>query len=250
MTGIEWTDVTWNPVTGCDRISPGCDNCYALTMAARLKAMGQPKYQNDGDLRTSGPGFGVTCHRDELRRPMTWRTPRRVFVNSMSDLFHMDVPTSFICSVFDVMAIHHRHTFQVLTKRPQRMTQLASGPLNGSHGAYPLPNVWLGVSVDNDRYTFRVDHLRATPAAIRFVSYEPALGPVPSLDLTGIDWVIIGAESGRGARPMHPDWAREVVTKARSAGTAVFVKQLPGGFHAVKDIGQFPADLQIREYPA
>lgn len=236
-TKIEWSDATWNPVTGCDRCSPGCDFCYALGVAARLKAMGQANYQKDGDPRTSGPGFGVTCHPHMLDQPLRWKKPRRIFVNSMSDLFHPDVPDDFIAQVFAVMALAQHHTFQVLTKRPQRMSALL-GPLSGwsemrerwvdrgidgafgvdrlrtEHPydpfAWPLPNVWLGVSIESDRYTFRADDLRNTPAAVRFISAEPLLGPLPSLDLTGIDWLIVGGESGPNARPMHPDWVRNL----------------------------------------
>ena len=235
-TGIEWTDATWNPVTGCDRTSPGCDNCYALTMAARLKRMGQANYQTDGDPRTSGPGFGVQCHPHMLDQPLRWKRPRRIFVNSMSDLFHPDVPDSFIGGVFDVMAQCPRHTFQVLTKRPQRMERLLSvwhaagvwrrhdlmwcGPVE-----FPLPNVWLGTSIESDRYAFRADNLRRTPAAVRFVSAEPLLGPLPSLDLASIDWLIVGGESGPRSRPMHPDWARDLRDRCAATPTAFHFKQ-------------------------
>ncbi len=267
MSAIEWTDVTWNPVTGCDRVSPGCAHCYALTLAARLKGMGQPRYQRDGDPRTSGPGFGVTLHPDKLDEPLRWRRPRMVFVNSMSDLFHDHVPFVFIAQVFATMAAAPQHTFQVLTKRPERARAVLTSPafqaaeLVLSQRPWPLPNVWLGVSVENSRYTYRADVLRETPAAVRFISAEPLLGSLfqetphrgamrrdgdaeprdahrgsreeahasrgvrgeaevataedasptrQPVDLTGIDWVIVGGESGPGARPMHPDWAREL----------------------------------------
>lgn len=269
MTAIEWTDATWNPVTGCDRISPGCDHCYALTMAGRLKLMGQPKYQADGDPRTSGPGFAVTCHPSELARPATWRRPRMVFVNSMSDLFHQDVTDGFIGSTWNTMALTPRHTYQVLTKRSERMRRLmsvwyAAGSFRDHRMRWvnppelplpppelPLPNVWLGTSIESDRYTFRADHLRATPAAVRFLSLEPLLGPLPSLDLTGIDWVIIGCESGPGARLMDLDWVSQIIDKARHAGAAVFVKQLHlnGSTRAVKDVERFPRWAQARQYP-
>lgn len=264
MTAIEWTDRTWNPVTGCDRTSPGCDNCYALTMARRLKAMGQPRYQNDGDPRTSGPGFAVTPHPDVLDAPLRWRKPSMVFVNSMSDLFHPHVDLEFIGDVWSIMRDTPQHTYQILTKRAQRLPDLAweveranrhqtgnSFVVGDSLRGYgPLPNVWLGVSIENDRYTFRADYLRRAPAAVRFLSCEPLLGPLPSLDLTGIDWVIIGAESGHGARPMSNDWVLEIIEKADAAGAAVFVKQLYGGTHAIKDMAQFPlTNLQRREYP-
>jgi len=262
VTAIEWTDRTWNPVTGCDRTSPGCDNCYALTMAKRLKAMGSPRYQRDGDEHASGPGFAVTLHRDVLDQPRRWRTPRRVFVNSMSDLFHPDVPYRFIRDVFNTMRCCNgtveasgrrapSHTFQVLTKRSQRMRDCSLNRELGYDPERPPANVWLGVSVETDRYAFRADHLRDTSAAIRFLSCEPLLGPLPSLDLSGIDWVIIGAESGHGARPMDNDWALGIIDKADAAGCAVFVKQLSGGVHAVKDQALFPlTNLRRREYPS
>lgn len=229
-TAIEWTETTWNPVTGCDRISPGCDHCYALRLAGRLKAMGQAKYQRDGDPRTSGPGFGVTCHRQALDEPLTWRRPRLVFVNSMSDLFHDQVPDEFIADVFDVMACHGpiaRHTFQVLTKRPQRMARLL-GRWAIEDGFRGAPNVWLGTSIESDRYTFRADYLCMTPAAVRFLSLEPLLGPLPSLDLTRIDWVIVGGESGPGAREMDPGWVREIRDYCVAMGIPFFFKQWGG----------------------
>jgi len=217
-SGIEWTEATWNPTTGCDRTSPGCDHCYAITLARRLKAMGNPKYQNDGDPITSGPGFALTVHPDQLSLPHRWRAPRVIFVNSMSDLFHPDVPDEFIEDVFQVMADTPRHTYQVLTKRSQRLAKLA--------GRLQWPsNVWMGVSVETDRYTFRVDHLRNVPAAVRFVSAEPLLGPLPSLNLDGISWVIVGGESGHGARPMHPDWVRDIRDRCDDNDVAFFFKQ-------------------------
>jgi protein gp37 len=244
-TTIEWTEETWNPTTGCDQISPGCDNCYALVMAARLKAMGQAKYQRDGDPRTSGPGFGLTVHPDVLDVPLRRRKPTTWFVNSMSDLFHQDVPDEFIAKVFAVMAAADRHTFQVLTKRAQRVPALLGRPsfegqvLDWGRASmrakdstpriieqtWPLPNVWLGTSIESDRYAFRADHLRATPAAVRFLSLEPLLGPLPSLDLTGIDWVIVGAESGRGARPMDTGWVRDIRDRCVDGGVKFFLKQ-------------------------
>jgi protein gp37 len=244
-SGIEWTDATWNPTTGCDRISPGCDHCYALTMAARLKGMGSAKYQADGNPRTSGPGFALTEHPSTLDQPLRWARPRRIFVNSMSDLFHDDVSDEFIARVFSVMAAAPQHTFQVLTKRPQRMARLLGGDggaglqrllenlvvdvggaaLRLYEAEWPLPNVWLGTSIENRRYAFRADHLRATPAAVRFVSCEPLLGPLPHLDLVDIDWVIVGGESGPGARPMHPDWVRDLRDQANAAGAAFHFKQ-------------------------
>jgi protein gp37 len=248
-TAIEWTDATWNPVTGCDRTSPGCDHCYALKMAARLKKMGSANYQNDGDPRTSGPGFGVTCHPHMLDQPLRWKRPRRIFVNSMSDLFHPDVPDEFIAQVFAVMALAPQHTFQILTKRPQRMATMLGhdysteewrafttivhdvmedmGHREACYDMWPLPNVWLGVSIETDRYTFRADHLRATPAALRFISAEPLLGPLPSLDLTGIDWLIVGGESGPGALPMHPDWVRDLRDQCHDRHEACEIPDVP-----------------------
>lgn len=217
-SSIEWTEATWNPTTGCDRTSPGCDHCYALTLARRLKAMGNPKYQLDGAPRTSGPGFALTLHEDQLDLPYRWARPRVVFVNSMSDLFHSSVPLSFIQSVFAVMADTPQHTYQVLTKRSKRLVQVAD------RLEWPS-NVWMGVSVESDPYCFRVDHLRQVGSAVRFVSAEPLLGPLPSLDLTDIDWLIAGGESGKAARPMHPAWARGLRDSCGTAGTAFFFKQ-------------------------
>lgn len=219
-SSIEWTDATWNPTTGCDRTSPGCDFCYALTMAARLKAMGQSKYQRDGDPRTSGPGFGLTLHPDVLALPRRWTRPRRVFVNSMSDLFHPEVPIQFIESVFEVMRDTPQHTYQVLTKRSKRLASLAD--------RLDWPgNVWMGVSVENQAYAFRADHLRTVSAGVRFLSIEPLLGPV-EVDLDGIDWVIAGGESGPGARPVEPQWVTSIRDACLSSGTPFFFKQWGG----------------------
>ena len=224
-TSIEWTrnpdgseGKTWNPSTGCDRISAGCDHCYALTMAKRLKGMGSAKYQNDGDPRTSGPGFGLTIHPDSLNLPRTWKKPQRVFVNSMSDLFHAKVPLEFVRQVFGVIGDTPQHTYQCLTKRSLRLARIA-GQLD-----WP-PNLWMGVSVENADELRRVDHLRQVPAAVRFLSCEPLLGPLAGLDLTGIGWAIVGGESGPGARPMHPDWARAIRDKCVAAGVPYFFKQ-------------------------
>ncbi len=219
-SAIEWTEVTWNPTTGCDKISTGCENCYALTLSKRLKAMGQAKYQKDGDLRTSGPGFGLTLHPDTLTIPYSWRSPRTVFVNSMSDLFHEDVPVDFIQQVFTVMADTPQHQYQVLTKRAQRLSKIAAKL------EWPS-NVWMGVSVESQRYAFRLNHLRKVPAAVRFVSAEPLLGPV-ELNLDGIDWVIVGGESGHGARPIEAVWVESIRDDCESSGTAFFFKQWGG----------------------
>jgi protein gp37 len=217
-SSIEWTQATWNPTTGCDQTSPGCDNCYALTLARRLKAMGNPKYQTDGAVGTSGPGFRLTLHDNELALPYRWARPRVVFVNSMSDLFHKNVPLGFIKDVFAVMADTPRHTYQLLTKRSKRLLQIAER-------LEWAPNIWMGVSVETDRYSFRVDHLREVGAAVRFISAEPLLGPLESLDLSGIDWLIAGGESGKVARPMHPTWVRQLRDACEQTGTPFFFKQ-------------------------
>jgi protein gp37 len=255
---IEWTEVTWNPTSGCDRISPGCDHCYALTLAKRLKAMGQPKYQTDGDPRTSGPGFGVTLHPDVVLAPLGWRQPRKVFVDSMADLLHAKVTTTFLAQVWAVMALTPRHTYQILTKRPERYVHVLDGPCRCGRGhrpgidfrhlvaehirrlarnprhqvdvlvRWPLENVWLGTSIESDDYVHRADHLRAASATTRFLSLEPLLGPLPSLDLTGIDWVIVGGESGPGHRPLELDWVRDVRDRCVALGIPLFFKQVGG----------------------
>jgi protein gp37 len=217
-SAIEWCTATWNPTTGCDRISAGCDNCYALTLAKRLKAMGSAKYQTDGDPRTSGPGFGLALHYDSLGLPYTWKTPQTVFTNSMSDLFHGRVPLAFVREVFAVMADTPQHTYQVLTKRSPRLPKVA-GKLD-----WP-PNLWMGVSVENATHLDRIDHLRAVPAAIRFLSLEPLIRPLGTLDLDGIGWVIVGGESGPKARVMHPDWARDLRDQCQAAAVPFFFKQ-------------------------
>lgn len=247
-SGIEWTDATWNPTTGCDQVSPGCDNCYALTQAARLKAMGSPGYQNDGDPRTSGPGFKLTLHPDRLDQPLRWQRPRRIFVNSMSDLFHPDVPDDFIAQTFAVMALARRHEFQILTKRPARLRNLLkrTWDIEGSRSfesvaehhvgnwdsdyvvEWPLPNAWLGTSIESDRYIYRARMLSQTKAAVRFLSLEPLLGPLPSLDLTGIDWVIVGGESGANHRPIEADWVRDIRDQCLEAVVPFFFKQWGG----------------------
>lgn len=220
-SAIEWTEATWNPTTGCDRVSPGCDNCYAMTLAKRLKAMGQAKYQNDGDPRTSGPGFGLTVHPDALQIPYGWRSPRTVFVNSMSDLFHARVPLDFVRQVFQVMADTPQHTYQVLTKRARRLRQVADKL------EWPA-NVWMGVSVESSKELARVDDLRRVPAAVRFLSCEPLLGPLDGLDVTDIDWVIAGGESGPRFRPMQQEWVTGIRDVCTDAGVAFFFKQWGG----------------------
>ena len=220
-SSIEWTEATWNPTTGCDRVTAGCDHCYALTLAKRLKAMGADKYQNDGDPRTSGPGFAVTVHPDALKVPYRWRAPRTVFVNSMSDLFHARVPLSFIRDVFDVMADTPRHNYQLLTKRSTRLRRL------GDTLTWP-GNVWMGVSVENTDTLYRVDDLRGVPAAVKFLSCEPLLGPLTGLDVTGIDWVIAGGESGPNHRAMRPAWVTEIRDLCEGSEVAFFFKQWGG----------------------
>ncbi|MFG2412330.1 DUF5131 family protein [Streptomyces goshikiensis] len=403
MSNIEWTEQTWNPTTGCDRISPGCDNCYALTMAKRLKAMGQAKYQSDGDPRTSGPGFGIATHADALTEPLRWKKPRKIFVNSMSDLFHARVPRDFLVQVFAVMAATPQHTYQILTKRPERAARIltdlctcGAGHPPGEHfrssmewaatshsptyvpglkhGIYhrtgwPLPNVWIGTSVeDQKRADLRIPALINIPAAVRFLSCEPLLGPVdltpwltpisplppeqaptswadwtwpewipasvreavegfwgadqyrtprdwmrnmheqqaPAFgarvttddgfgpdpkQVTGryvhawnnigrlirddgtvaytsfgharkrtelpIDWVIVGGESGPGARPANPDWVAGLAATAEAAGAATFVKQLGSAWATANGASDrkggapddWPADLRVRQYP-
>jgi protein gp37 len=209
---IEWTEATWNPVTGCSKISPGCKHCYAEVMARRLQAMGQPNYRD---------GFRLTLHPAMLERPLAWRRPQMVFVNSMSDLFHEDVPLSFIRQVLDAMRRASWHTFQVLTKRAERLEQL-SGQLE-----WP-GNAWVGVSVERQDYAFRIAHLRRTPARVRFLSLEPLLGSLRGLDLQGIDWVIVGGESGPRARLMDPRWVFEILRQCQAAGVPFFFKQWGG----------------------
>ncbi len=309
-SGIQWTDATWNPTTGCDRVSPGCANCYALTMAGRLKAAGVAAYQLDGDPKTSGPGFRLAMHPDRLDQPLRWRRPRRIFVNSMSDLFHPEVTDEFLLRVFDVMRACPQHTFQVLTKRPERMADFTARlrfdgsandgngrlwlapsrdkhdggyPLMGGLGATGMPWVWLGTSVENARWRSRIDALREAPARVKFLSCEPLLGPLVAhldgphpagskaehefydpiidrlthLDLGGIDWVIVGGESGPNARPMHENWVRDIVAECREQTVPVFVKQM-GEVWSRERLGhgghagwpeEWPADLRVREWP-
>ena len=211
-SAIEWTQSTWNPVTGCTKISPGCRHCYAERMALRLQGMGQPNYAR---------GFKLSLHPQALRLPQTWKKPQMVFVNSMSDLFHEDVPLDFIQRVFDIMRRAHWHQFQILTKRSERLLEL--DPLL----AWPS-NVWMGVTVEQADYAYRVDRLRRTHAAIKFLSLEPLLGPIPSLDLEGIHWVVVGGESGPGARPMDPKWATDLRDQCLAAQVPFFFKQWGG----------------------
>ena len=222
---IEWTDATWNPVAGCSIESAGCTNCYAMRFAARLEAMGVDKYsgltrKTGGRAKWTGK---VHCDASSLGIPETWRKPRRVFVNSMSDLFHPDVPDNFILQVWKVMRDTPRHDYQLLTKRPHRMRQLLQ-----SDKFDCLPNVWLGTSVEDQAVVHRIDDLRATPAAVRFISFEPLIGPVRSANLEGIAWAIVGGESGPKARPMQENWVLEIQAQCRIYGTAFFFKQWGG----------------------
>jgi protein gp37 len=220
-SSIEWTQSTWNPTTGCDRVSAGCDNCYAPKLAGRLKRMGQPRYQVDGNEKTSGPGFGVTLHPDSLDVPRRWNRPRLIFVNSMSDLFHAKVPLGYIRDVFAVMEETPHHTYQILTKRSLRLLRAADKL------SWPS-NVWMGVSVEGPEQLKRIDHLRSVPAAVRFISAEPLLGPLDGIDLTAIHWLIAGGESGFHARPVDPEWLRLLRDASTDADVPFFFKQWGG----------------------
>ncbi len=211
-TKIEWTESTWNPLTGCTKVSPGCKNCYAERLAIRLRAMGQPNYSN---------GFKLTLHPQSLTLPLKWKTPQHIFVNSMSDLFHPEVPLSFIQDVFRVMKSAWWHRFQVLTKRSERLPK-QNGQLEWA------ANIWMGVSVENEKFRHRIDDLRETSAAVKFLSLEPLLGPVSRLDLRGIDWVIVGGESGPGARRMDPTWVTAIRDQCIDARVSFFFKQWGG----------------------
>ena len=214
QSSIEWTEATWNPVTGCSKISPGCKHCYAERMAHRLQAIGHPHYRD---------GFKVTLHEDALGLPLRWKRPQSIFVNSMSDLYHRDVPFSFIAKVFDVMHQAHWHRYQILTKRAERLAELND----------KLPwatNIWQGVTVEHPDCVNRIDLLRETDAHIKFLSLEPLLAPMPRLKLRGINWVIVGGESGPGARPMPADWVTDIRDQCRKAGVAFYFKQWGGVF--------------------
>ena len=209
---IEWTDATWNPVTGRTKISPGCKHCYAERLANRLKLMGQKNYSN---------GFELTLQPQMLELPLKWKRPKRIFVNSMSDLFHADVPLDYIQRVFHIMRVADWHQYQVLTKRADRLAEL-------SHHLAWARQIWMGVSVENADYRERIDHLRKTGAHVKFLSIEPLLGPLPKLSLRGIDWVIVGGESGPGARPMDPAWVADIRDQCLRSGVAFFFKQWGG----------------------
>ena len=209
---IEWTEATWNPVTGCSKVSMGCTNCYAERLALRLKAMGQKNYAN---------GFEVTLHPHTLELPLSWKKPRNIFVNSMSDLFHESVPIDYIRAVFEIMNKAHWHNFQVLTKRAERLSSVSASL------TWP-DNVWMGITVEHDIYLKRIDYLRSIPSKIRFLSLEPLLGPLPELDLTNIDWVIVGGESGSGARPMDKVWVINICRQCHEKNVPFFFKQWGG----------------------
>ncbi|MCO1599844.1 DUF5131 family protein [Desulfosporosinus nitroreducens] len=268
---IEWTDAVWNPVTGCSKVSAGCAHCYAERLWPRLRAMGNPAYKD----RSFND---VACHPERLEQPLGWRKPRRIFVNSMSDLFHQDVPLSFLSEVFDVMRLAKQHTFMILTKRPEGLKWLRlNGPI---YDDKPLPNVWLGVSVENQAAADeRIPLLLQTPAAVRFISAEPLLGPVDlQSDILGdtlcrcggcmdfakdnpndwgaqrIDWVIVGGESGPGARPVHPDWVRNLRDQCHGSKVPFFFKQwgewgwYQGGHHSMKYPGTFVDDERFKAW--
>jgi protein gp37 len=209
---IEWTDATWNPVTGCTKISPGCKNCYAERLSKRLRAMGQPNYRN---------GFELTLQPQMLELPLRWKSPKRIFVNSMSDLFHTEVPTNYIKQVFDVMGRANWHQYQVLTKRSERVLEL-SDTLDW------MPQIWMGVSVESEKYKHRIADLRKTKARVKFLSLEPLLGSLGKLDLRGIDWAIVGGESGPAARPVDPQWVTQIRDQCIDAEVAFFFKQWGG----------------------
>lgn len=250
-SSIEWTNKTWNPVTGCSKVSPGCAHCYAeaLTMryAKAWKVPGLPWTPENAEQN-------VILKPERLEQPLKWKTPSMVFVNSMSDLFHELVPDDYIRAVFGIMQVAKQHTFQILTKRPERMAEWAY-----AFQPEPLPNVWLGTSIENRRFTGRADYLRYTPAAVRFISAEPLLGPLTyedhwgrpgtlSLDLKGIDWLIVGGESGKGHRRFEWDWARRLLEACSETGTAFFLKQ--GGGHRPGDrMEDLPEDLRVRQFP-
>ncbi len=231
-TGIQWTDATWNPTTGCSKVSPGCKNCYAERFAFRLQKMGNPKYKN---------GFEFTSHPEALDLPLTWKTPRKVFVDSMSDLFHESMPRGFLKRCFDVMARADWHVYQILTKRPGRMLDFVQ-----SYGYVP-DHIWLGTSVELSMYKHRMDTLRNIPVRIRFVSFEPLLGPLGKLDLRGISWAIVGGESGPGHRPVNAEWIREIRQQCKQQAVALFFKQWGG--RTPKSGGRLLDGREWNDYP-
>ena len=241
---IEWTEATWNPIAGCAMVSPGCTNCYAQRMGARLEAMGVPKYT--GTTRKSGRRAvwtgRVNVDDTAFAAPLKWRKPLRIFVNSMTDLFQAPVPDDLILRLWSVMEAAHWHLFQILTKRPERMRALLE-----TNSLPLLRNVWLGTSVESQDYVYRIDHVRRTPAHIRFVSFEPLLGPIVDVDFSGIDWAIVGGESGPGARPMEPWWAEALRDRCNEAHVAFFFKQW-GGVRKSRT-GRMLGDRTWDDYP-
>ena len=231
-TKIEWTDSSWNPITGCEKVSPGCSNCYAERMAHRLQAMGLSNYRY---------GFKVTIHKRELKKPLNWKKPQSIFVNSMSDIFHASVPSEFIQAIFATMNKAHWHVFQVLTKRPERLFEI-NDLVNWSE------NIWMGVSVENDKYKYRIQMLRQCDAKVKFVSFEPLLGPINNLSLKVINWVIVGGESGPRARPMKEDWVLDIHNACIQHGIPFFFKQW-GGFRK-KDNGRLLQGRTWDQMPA
>lgn len=230
-TTIEWTETTWNPVTGCTPISAGCQHCYAARFAKRLKAMGNPRYKN---------GFQVTVHNDLINAPLGWKKPQMVFVNSMSDLFHADIPDDVIKAIFQTMNDSPIHTFQVLTKRAERLVEIAP-ELTWSE------NIWMGVSVEDQNTVYRAELLKQINAQIKFISAEPLLSPLPTLDLHGIDWIIVGGESGPGCRRMEEAWVLELLEKSKESGSAFFFKQW-GGTNK-KKAGSLLQGKEYKQYP-
>lgn len=233
-TNIEWTDATWNPTTGCTKVSAGCATCYAETLAMRLQKMGTPKYRN---------GFRLTLHERELEKPLSWREPRKVFVNSMSDLFHKDVPFEFIDRVWDVMKKADHHVYQILTKRPDIMRDYVV-----TRSPTPYGHIWLGTSVEDSRVAHRVDTLRDIPAGVRFVSFEPLIGPVRQLNLDGINWAIVGGESGDGYREVQEEWIIDILRQCRESNVAFFFKQWGG--KTPKSGGRLLQGNTYSEYPS
>lgn len=242
-SNIEWTEATWNPITGCTEVSPGCDNCYARTFAERFRGVPGHPYEQ---------GFDLRLWPERIDQPSRWKRSRIIFVNSMSDLFHEDIPVEYIDRVIAAMEAAPQHTYQVLTKRPGRMASVLR-----QLRPVPLSQVWWGTSIELDKYTWRADKLRQTPAAVKFLSLEPLLGPLPSLDVTDIDWVIVGGESGHGARPLDPGWARDLRDQCADAGVAFFFKQT--GAVWAKELGHkatkgttdevIPSEFLVRQYP-
>lgn len=230
-TKIEWTESTWNPVTGCSKISSGCKNCYACTLAKRLKAMGNSRYVN---------GFNITLHEDLINTPLTWKKPKHIFVNSMSDLFHEDIPLDFIKRVFETMNKAHWHTFQILTKRSERLLEVADKLAWTS-------NIWQGVTVESQQYVYRIEHLKHIPSTIKFISFEPLLSSIHDISFDGINWVIVGGESGYGARPMEEKWVLDIKNICEQYNTPFFFKQW-GGFNK-KRAGRLLQGRTWDEYP-